>query len=238
YSRGYVFCDLVDYIDPRTTIAALCAGMRQWQVIPKGVVFDQAGAFRGRLLEAFCRNLGIRLIHASPQHPQTNGKLERAFRDDMPEFYRHQPVWELEALRRALPAYVQYRNEVRGHQALQGRPALTRLAEQHRMAVPWVLDSLEQYARYPLMQKRVTPEGCLGLFRRQVYLDVALRGKEVTCYETVEGLEVRGIRHRLYLLREYRRWQNRYWWNLGRDLPEDLRFEPYTPPACPWIAVA
>jgi transposase InsO family protein len=138
YSRGSVCCDLFDRIDPRTTIVALCAAMRQWPVIPQGVVFDQGGAFCGQLVEAFCRNLGIRLIHASPQHPQTNGKLERTFRDDMPEFYRHQPVWELEALRRALPAYVQYRNEVRGHRALHGRPATTRLAEQHRMAVPWV----------------------------------------------------------------------------------------------------
>ena len=238
YSRGYVFCDLLDSIDPRTTIAALCAAMRQWQVIPKGVVFDQSGAFRGKLLEAFCRNLGIRLIHASPQHPQTNGKLERAFRDDMPEFYRHQPVWELAALRRALPAYVQYRNEVRGYRALKGCPAMRRLAEQHRMAVPWVLNTLEQYARYPLIQKRVTPEGCLNLFRHQVYLDRALRDKVVTCYETVEGLEVRGTRHRVYLLREYRRWQNRYWWNWGKEIPKDIRFERYTPPVCPWIAVA
>jgi transposase InsO family protein len=238
YSRGYVFCDLVDFIDPRTTIAALCTAMRQWQVIPQGVVFDQGGAFRGQLLEAFCRNLGIRLIHASPQHPQTNGKLERALRDDMPEFYRYQPVWELEALRRALPAYVQYRNEVRGHRALKGRPAMRRLAEQHRMAVPWVLDTLEEYARYPLLQKPVSPAGCLSLFRRQVYLDVALRGQVVTCYETVHGLEARGANQHVYLLREYRRWQNRYRWNLGRDLPEDLRFEPYTPPVCPWIAVA
>jgi transposase InsO family protein len=238
YARGYVCCDLLDSIDPPTTIAALCVAMRQWQVIPKGVVFDQGGAFRGTLLEAFCRNLGIRLIHASPQHLQTNGKLARAFRDDMPEFFRHQPIWELEALRRALPAYVQYRNEVRGHRALQGRSAIMRLAEQHRMAVPWVLESLEHYARYPLMHKRVTPEGCLGLFRRQVYLDIELRGKEVTCYETVEGLEVRGTKRRVYLLRDSRRWQNRYRWNLGRDLPEDLRFEPYTPPVCPWIAVA
>src|SRR5215813_8547868 len=238
YSRGYVFCDLFDCIDPRTTLAALCAAMRQWQVIPKGVVFDQSGVFRGKLLEAFCRNLDLRLIHASPQHPQTNGKLERALRADMPEFYRHQPIWELAALRRALPAYVQYRNEVRGHRALKGRPAMTRLAEQHRMAVPWVLNTLEQYARYPLLQKPVSPAGCLSLFRRQVYLDRVLRDKVVTCYETVEGLEVRGTRHRVYLLREYRRWQNRYWWNGGRDLPEDLRFEPYTPPVCPWIAVA
>ena len=37
------------------------------------------------------------------------------------------------------------------------------------------------------------------------------------------------------VVREYRRWQNRYW---REELPEDLRFEPYTPPVCPWIAVA
>ena len=102
------------------------------------------------------------------------------------------------------------------------------------MAVPWVLAMLEEYARYPMTQKRVTPEGCLGLFRRQVYLDVALSGQSVTCYETVDGLEVRGANHRGYLLREYRRWQNRYW---REELLEDLRFEPYTPPVCPWIAV-
>ena len=88
------------------------------------------------------------------------------------------------------------------------------------------------------MQKRVTPEGCLNLFRRQVYLDRALRDQVVTCYETVEGLEVRGTRRRIYVLREYRRWQNRYWWNRGQELPTDLRFEPYVPPMCPWIAVA
>jgi transposase InsO family protein len=88
YARGDVCCDLFAFIDPRTTMAALCAAMRQWQVIPQGVVFDQSGVFRGKLLEAFCRHLGIRLIHSAPQHPQTNGKLERAFRDDMPECYR------------------------------------------------------------------------------------------------------------------------------------------------------
>src|SRR2546428_4917067 len=81
-----------------------------------------------------------------------------------------------------------------------------------------------------MIEKRVTPEGCLGLFRRQVYLDVALRGKEVTCYETVEGLEVRRSQHRLYLLREYRRWQNRYW---RADFPAGLWFLSYTSPPSP-----
>jgi len=115
---------------------------------------------------------------------------------------------------------------------------MTRLAEQHRMAVPWVLDTLEQYARYKMMQKRVSPAGGLCLFRRQVYLDAALSGQYVTCYETVDGLEAWSADQQVYLLREYRRWQNRYWWNGGQELPPDLRFEPYTPPVCPWIAVA
>jgi transposase InsO family protein len=238
YSRGYVFCDLFDHIDPRTTIAALSIAMRQWQVIPKAVVFDNSTVFRGKLFEAFCTNLGIQLIHATPRHPQTNGKVERAFRDDMREFYRQYPTWELEALRRALPTYIQYRNQVRGHRALKGPPALMRLAEQHRMAVPWILDTLEQHARYKMMQKKVTPEGALRLFRRHVYLNATLGGQYVTCYETVDGLEAWSANQQVYLLREYRRWQNRYWWNGGQELPTDLRFEPYTPPACPWIAVA
>src|SRR5215813_5989479 len=204
---------------------------------PRGWGLTKAGGGREKVLEAFGRNLDMRLIHASPQPPQTHGQLERALRDDMPECYRHQPVWELEALRRVLPAYVQYCNEVRGHRVLQGRPALTRLAAQHRMAVPWGLDSREQDVRYPMRQKRVPPESCLHLFRRQVYLDRALRGQVVTCSETVEGLEGRGTRPRVSRLREDRRWQNRYGWNWGRELPEDLRFERYTPPVCPWIAV-
>ncbi len=47
YSRGYVFCDLFLTPDIRTTIRALIAAMRQWQVIPKAVVFDNGAPFKG-----------------------------------------------------------------------------------------------------------------------------------------------------------------------------------------------
>jgi transposase InsO family protein len=139
YARGYVFCDLLLAPDQRTTITALITAMRQWQVIPNAVVFDNGAACKGKLLSAFCTNLKIRLIHASVGHPQTNGKLERAFRDAMGEFYAQYPTWLLEPLRCDWPAYVQYRNQVRGRWALGGQPAITRLREQHRMALPWVL---------------------------------------------------------------------------------------------------
>jgi len=44
YSRGYVFCDLFDHIDQRTTIAASCGGIRQWQMIPKYDRTDACGS--------------------------------------------------------------------------------------------------------------------------------------------------------------------------------------------------
>lgn len=140
YSRAYVFCDLTLNPTASFTIRALIAAMRQYQVLPKGVVFDNGGGFRGKLLTVFCRDLGIKLIHTTPYHPQTNGKLERSFYSDMRDFYKQYETWELERLRQDLPAYVEYRNTIRGHWALGGRPTITRLREQHRMALPWVLD--------------------------------------------------------------------------------------------------
>ena len=215
------------------TIEAMIAAMRQWQVIPKQVLFDNGGPFRGKLLAAFCQNLGIELIHTSPRHPQTNGKLERAFRDDMPEFYRRSELWDFDILRRDLPAYVEYRNNVRGHWALGGQPSRARLDEQHRMALPWVLEKIEAYARYAWGHKRVTEAGCLRLLSRHLYLDAALAGQRVTCYETLDGFEVRSADQQVYLLPDYRKWLKLAGWKHDWAIPEDLRFEPHEPVACP-----
>ncbi len=129
YSRGYVYCDLVLAPDQRSTIQALIVAMRQWQVIPNTVIFDNAQMFSGKLLSAFCANVGFRLTHTAVRHPQTNGKLERSFRDDMRDFYQHYEGWYLDTLRQDLPRHVHYRNEVRGHLALNGQPAMTRLRD-------------------------------------------------------------------------------------------------------------
>jgi len=144
YSRGYVFCDLFLTPDARTTIRALIAAMRQWQAIPRAVLFDNGAAFTGRLLTTFCQQVGIRLIHTALHHPQTNGKLERAFRDDMRDFYQQQTPWRVDPLRQALPTYVYYRNYIRGHRALKGQPAITRLREHTRLADATVLAQLER----------------------------------------------------------------------------------------------
>ena len=92
--------------------------MRAYQTIPCAIVCDSSKYFKGKLFTDFCQRLGIRLIHSVVHHPQTNGKLECAFRDDMNEFYRQHPRWVFPELQRELPAYPRYRNDERGHYAL------------------------------------------------------------------------------------------------------------------------
>ena len=145
---------LLDH-DQRTVIRALIAAMRQWQVIPRALLFDNGSPFKGMLLTTFCRKLGIRLIHSAVRHPQTNGKLERAFQDDMRDFYRQYDEWLLDHLRHDMPSYVHYRNEIRGHKALGGKPSITRLQEHTDKAPAHILAQLESYAVYKLGRQTV-----------------------------------------------------------------------------------
>ena len=204
YSRGYVFCELFLAPDMRTTIRGLIAAMRQWHVIPKAMVFDNGAPFKGKLLSVFCANVGIRLIHASVKHPQTNGKLERAFRDDMRDFYRHYAQW-LFVPQRDLPSYVHYRNYIRGHHVMGGKPSITRLNEAHeRTASHDVLDSLESQVSYEVSRKVISATGTIRLFGRDAYVGTMLANTAVVFWESLEGLEARVDGTCVTILRHYR----------------------------------
>lgn len=204
YSRAYVFCDLYREPNLNTTIRALITAMRKYRTIPQALLFDNGSTFKGKLLSTFCEHLGIRLIHSSPYHPQTNGKLERAFRDDMNEFYHRRKKWIFNELRRELPAYVHYRNHVRGHLALGGKPSNIRLQEQDFFALPEVLERLEKYAWRAIGSRKVGAHGFLRLRKRNVFLHPQLQGREVNLYETAEGLQAESGDGRMFRLPKYR----------------------------------
>jgi transposase InsO family protein len=237
YSRGYVFCDLFLDPDMRTTVRALIAAMRQWRVIPHAVIFDNGAPFKGRLLVAFCHHVGIRLIHAAVNHPQTNGKLERAFRDDMKDFYRQYDAWLLEPLRSDLPAYMSYRNNVRGHRALGGKPAITRLNEHDRVAPQALLDRLERFAWYEVKRKVVDRYGYIQMFGRIAYVERAWKGREITLIETLEGLEAHAEGRCVAVMRDYWKYRKLQSWE-RRTIPPRLYFRPYERATCPRMAVA
>jgi transposase InsO family protein len=203
YSRGYVFCDLFLDPDMRTTVRALIAAMRQWRVVPKAVLFDNGPPFKGRLLVAFCQHVGIRLIHSAVNHPQTNGKLERAFRDDMKDFYRQYDAWMLEPLRSNLPGYIHYRNEVRGHRALGGKPSITRLHEHNRWAPQELLDRRESFAWHEVKRNVVDRYGYIQTFGRMAYVGRAWKERAIALIETLESLEAHAEGRCVAVMRDY-----------------------------------
>ncbi|HET9530146.1 MAG TPA: DDE-type integrase/transposase/recombinase [Blastocatellia bacterium] len=237
YSRAYVYCDLLREPTQNDTIRALIVAMRQYRTIPKGVVFDNGPQFKGYLLSAFCSNLGIRLIHSSVYHPQTNGKLERAFRDDRREYYDQFNEWIFNELRYGLPEYVRYRNEVRGHYALGGKPATTRLQEQNWYALPSVLERLERFARYPMGSTSVELNGCIRVLGRNGYIPNLRYRQKISLIETLDGLEAETEDGRVYLLRNYRKFRQVPSWHRD-ELPFRFNFEEYNEGHCPRIAVA
>jgi transposase InsO family protein len=234
YSRAYVFCDLFLNQTIVNIVRALIAAMRTFQVIPGAVLFDNGSHFKGNMLEQLCKRLGIEIIYTSACHPQTNGKLERAFRDDMRDFYQQTKPWTLDHLRQALPDYVHYRNHIRGHQALGGKPSRLRLQEQHRMALPRVLDQLEDYATIRVGSRVLPHRGYVRLLTRKAYFDPSLCGLEVTLYETVEGLEMRYEDQPVAVLRDYQSFRqllNRH--RFDEELPDAFFFESYSESTIP-----
>jgi len=237
YSRGYVFSDLALDHDQRTVICALITAMRQWQVIPNALLSDNGSPFKGTLIQTFCRKLGIHLIHSAVRHPQTNGKLERAFQDDMRDFYRQYDEWLLDHLRHDMRSYVHYRNYIRGHRALGGKPSITRLQEQTEKAPAHILAQLESYAVYELGRQTVNSDGSIRVLGRSAQVDERACGQNVTMYETLQGLEAKTQEGRWYLFPDYQRFRQLSFtapWNM----PTSFSFERQQGYYCPLIAVA
>jgi transposase InsO family protein len=237
YSRGYVFCELSLKDDVYTTVKGMIAAMRQWQVIPKAVLFDNGSHFRGKLLWVFCKNLGIRVIYSSVNHPQTNGKPERAFQDDMRDFYQQYHEWLLDHLRHDLPSYVHYRNYIRGHRALGGKPSIARLQEHTEIAPAHILDQLESYASYGMGRQVVRRDGSIRVLGRSAQLDVRASGQPVTMYETMRGMEVKTQDGYWYLFPDYRLFRQLKF-TAPWDMPASFAFERQQGYYCARIAVA
>ena len=165
--------------------------------------------------------------------------MERAFRDDMRDFYEHYDSWLLDRLRRDLPGYVYYRNYVRGHHALGGKPAISRLDEHTpNVILAAVLERLESYARYEIGRKTIPATGRIRLLGRNAYIGKRAANIEVTFFESLDGLEAWINGQSVAVLRHYRTFKEiAFHWRRGR-LPQAFYFEPCSPVMCPRIAVA
>jgi len=89
------------------------------------------------VFEEVCRERGIQLYVLPPRSPKLNGHVERAHRTHTEEFYEvYDGDLDLATLNRALGDWECIYNQVRPHQALDGRTPLEYLRECHPELAP------------------------------------------------------------------------------------------------------
>lgn len=97
--------------------------------LPERLYVDNGANFRSHHLALVCAKLGVALIHARPYQPQGKGKLERWFRTVRAQLLAHltpEDTASLEALNRALWAYVEGEYHRSPHRSLEGDTPLER----------------------------------------------------------------------------------------------------------------
>ena len=99
-----------------------------------------------------------------------------------------------------------------------------------------MLERLESYASYEIGRKTIPATGSIRLFGRDAYLGT-MAGREVTFFESLEGLEAR-FNGECAVLKNYRTFKQMVMHYRQRELPPAFYFEPYKAVICPRIAVA
>lgn len=102
--------------------AAAVHGLPASLLTDNGAVFTAAPRGGGRCaIELECDLLGIRLLHSTPYHPQTCGKVER-FHQTLKRWLRKRtPASSIAELQAHLDTFRAYYNEVRPHRAIGRR---------------------------------------------------------------------------------------------------------------------
>jgi putative transposase len=128
-SRRLVACRAAPSETADAAVAAIIKAVKDCGA-PGIVLADNGAAFTHRLIKPdaapsrFARTVaafGTRLIHSSPYHPQTCGKVER-HHQTLKKWLNAQPSpTSLRALQRLLDTYREYYNSQRSHSALAGR---------------------------------------------------------------------------------------------------------------------
>ena len=157
----------------------------------------------------------------------------------MRDFYEQYDSWLFDRLRRDLPGYVHYRNHIRGHRALGGKPAISWLNEYTPdAALPAALERLESYARYEIGRKTIPATGRIRLLGRNAYVGKMAANIEVTFFESLDGLEARINGQCVAVLKDYRTFKQIAAHGRRGKLPQAFCFEPCTLVICPRIADA
>ncbi len=190
-------------------VVAVFAAAAQAAGLPASILTDNGAVFSGAsrqgevLFETELSRLGIHVIHSTPYHPQTTGKVER-FHQTLKRYLAAQPrARTLRQLQRQLDRYRPYYNAVRPHRALKGRTPASAFAVALKVRP---LLAAQAPMQFRVRQDRVDDAGRVTLRYlsrlRHIYVGRAHRRERIRML--VAGANVRIVSDDGELLRELR----------------------------------
>lgn len=191
YSRAYVASVVGTSKNSVVVVRGLIEAITSYRVIPTLVHYDNGSEGKCKIVRTFCENLGINLIHSTVEQPNTNGKKERAHRDDKRDFWKKIDSNDLSYIKKKNKEYVEWRNICKGQWALGGKPAITRLVENKKPESLFTKEYLERLAEAKIDERKVKPGG-LVIYKKEAYWTTRkLSGQKVELWQTLKGLEIR-----------------------------------------------
>ena len=189
--------------------------------LPASVLSDNAAVFSGAsrqgkvLWESECERLGVRVVHSTPYHPQTCGKVER-FHQTLKRYLAHQPpARSIAQLQAQLDHFRREYNQRRPHRALGGRTPLAAWNARIK-ATPATRTELTHFrVRHDIVDDcgKVTLRYLSVL--RHIYVGRAHRGARIRLFAA--GARLRIVREDGALLRELTLDDERLYF--GKSLP-------------------
>jgi len=191
YSRAYVSSVINAEKNSVTVIRGLIEAILVYGVIPTLAHYDNGSEGKCKIVKSFCENLGIKLIHSTIEQPNTNGKKERAHRDDKRDFWKKINSNSVDYIQKKNNEYVKWRNTAKGHWALKGKPSITRLNENKKPIMNYTREYLESLAEAKL-DERIVKSGGLVVYEKEAYwTKKSLNGQKIEIWQTLKGLEIR-----------------------------------------------
>lgn len=191
YSRAYVSSIISIIKNSVIVIRGLINAILKYGVIPTLVHYDNGSEGKCKIVQSFCENLKIKLIHSTVEQPNTNGKKERAHRDDKRDFWKKINSSCVDYIQKRNNEYTEWRNNSKGHWALKGKPSITKLNENKKPIVAYTKEYLESLAEAKL-DERIVKSGGIVVYKGEAYwTKKSLKGQNIEIWQTLKGLEIR-----------------------------------------------
>jgi transposase InsO family protein len=170
--------------------------------LPRQIITDNGLCFTGKLhgvevaFEYNVRELGVELIHASPYHPETMGKVERFHRTLKEWLGENGPAFGVDHLQEILDGFRFHYNNQRPHQGIDDQPPSQRFGETKTVsdAAPCAGYDARGEPIYPehAIIRKVSAVGVVSYEKKSI----TIGGRYAGC--RVRIIPTRGMLHILY----------------------------------------